>query len=163
MALPILRTLRKLCDTHVADYKIFQNLTTLKTAAAGVKEYNIALSEAAPTLILKSESEMLAAIVRADRKVSFKKLKKLLNVKKIRLASPEEVKALTGAEVGYVSLINKELRSIIDNSLFKNEYIYGGCGVQNYTLRIKTSDLAAITHAAVLDFTESRIDIDKRS
>jgi len=146
--------LRLMCDQHKVDYKLFEDKIPLKTAKSGVAEYGISLSEAAPTLIIKTDEGMIAAIIRGDTRVSFNKLKELLKTKNIRLAKPEEIYNLTNTKVGDVSLINDGLKTFVDKKLLEKDYVYGGCGVPNHTLKIKTADLVSITNATVIDFTD---------
>ena len=75
-------------------------------------------------------------------------------MKNIRLASPEEVQQVTGSEVGYVSLINAGIITIIDSRLTEVDTIFGGCGVPRYSLKISPRDLIVLTQAHVFDFAE---------
>jgi prolyl-tRNA editing enzyme YbaK/EbsC (Cys-tRNA(Pro) deacylase) len=70
------------------------------------------------------------------------------------LAAPEAVKELTGAEVGYVSLINAGIKTIVDQRLLEMEAVFGGSGVRNHTLKINPRVVVALTGAEVFDFTE---------
>ena len=110
----------------------------------------------APTLILRSENNYLAAIVRGDTRISYKKIKRHLKLKNLSMASPEQVQQVAGAEVGYVSLINFGIVTIIDSRIAEMDTIYGGCGISNYTLQISPQDLIALTQAQVFDFTEPK-------
>lgn len=149
----ILDELRTIFKQNNVDYELFEDKTSLKTANTGVTEYGIKLSEAAPTLIIKTDEDMLAAIIRGDTKISFSKLKAFLSITKIRLAKPEEVYSVTGSKVGNVSLVNVGMKTLIDKKILENQYVYGGCGVENHTLKIKVSDLIKITNATIVDFT----------
>lgn len=135
------------------DYELYKDKFSLKTANSGVDEYGIELSEAAPTLIIKADENIIAAIIRGDTRISFKKLKELLKIKNIRLATQEEIYNLTGARIGEVSLINKDTETLIDKKILEKKYVYGGCGIEKHTLKIKVTDLIRITKASVADFT----------
>jgi prolyl-tRNA editing enzyme YbaK/EbsC (Cys-tRNA(Pro) deacylase) len=108
----------------------------------------------APTFILRSEIGYLAAVVRGDTRLSYKKIKRELKLKNLCLASPEQVQQVTGSEVGYVSLFNAGVTTIIDSRLTEVETIFGGCGVPRYTLKINPRDLIVLARAHVFDFTE---------
>lgn len=153
--------LRAACNHNNIDYELFEDKIPLKTAESGVAEYGITLSEAAPTLIIKANEGLIATIIRGDTRISFKKLKNMLKVKKVRLAKPEEVYNLTSANVGDVSLINNDLKTFIDKKLLENNYVYGGCGIPNHTLKIKVVDLIKITNATVVDFTDLKANTDE--
>jgi Cys-tRNA(Pro)/Cys-tRNA(Cys) deacylase len=145
--------LRAIFNHNNADYTLFKDKIPLKTANTGVTEYGIHLSEAAPTLIIKIDEGIIAAIIRGDTRISFKKLKDFLKITRIRLAKPEEIYNITGAKVGDVALINEGVKTFMDKKILENTYVYGGCGIPNHTLKIKVIDLVKITHATVLDFT----------
>jgi len=145
--------LHEVYNRNNIDYELYKDKFSLKTANSGVAEYGIKLSEAAPTLIIKADENIIAAIIRGDTRISFKKLKELFKIKNIRLVTEEEIYNLTGAKIGEVSLINKDIKTLIDEKVLEKKYIYGGCGIANHTLKIKVIDLIKITKATVSDFT----------
>jgi prolyl-tRNA editing enzyme YbaK/EbsC (Cys-tRNA(Pro) deacylase) len=151
-----LEELNKLLQSRDADYTIIDDNVSLKTASAGAEHYGISLQETTPTLVLKIDDEYIAAIICGNTRIVFKKLKQALQVKNITMANPQEVFAITGVQVGEVSLINPSLKTIIDSKVLENKNCYGGCGVLGKTLCIKAQDLMRITHAYVLDFAEVR-------
>ncbi len=151
-----LEQLDALLKNAEADYTILKNETTITSAAQGAALYGISLSETTPTLIIKKEGEYIAAIICGNTRISFKKLKEVLNAKDATLADPETVFKMTGARIGEVSLINPALKTIIDRNVLKNKDCYGGCGTPKATLRINPADLVKITHAQILDFVEIR-------
>jgi prolyl-tRNA synthetase len=53
------------------------------------------------TLLYKADDGFVAALVRGDRQLNQAKLARVLGVTELRMAEPEEVRALTGAEVGF--------------------------------------------------------------
>ena len=72
---------------------------------------------------------------------------------RICLAKPEEIYNLTGSKIGNVSLINEGLKTLMDKKILENNYVYGGCGINNHTLKIKVTDLIKVTQATIADFT----------
>jgi len=46
----------------------------------------------APTFILRSEAGYLAAIIRGDTRLSYKKIKQKLKLKNLCLATPEQIR-----------------------------------------------------------------------
>lgn len=108
----------------------------------------------APTFILQTERGYLAAIIRGDTRLSYKKIKQKLGLKNISLAAPVQVKQLTGSEVGYVALVNPDLPTIVDARVTEETMIYGGSGEPKHTLQISPQDVIMITQAQVFNFTE---------
>ena len=149
-----LEQLKESLDAAKVHYTILAQDLTIRSAQEGVEQGLGELANMAPTFILRSENGYLAAVIRGDSRLSYKKIKRELKLKDLSLASPEQVQQATGAEVGYVSLFNTGIATIIDSRLTKVDTIFGGCGVPRYTLKINPRDLIVITKARVFDFTE---------
>ena len=149
-----LEQLNNILKENNADYLISTDSSNVRSAQEGAALYNISLSETTPTLILKTKEKYYAAIICGNKRISFKKLKQVLNIQSISMADPQTVLALTGAKVGEISLINCAITTLVDIHVLKNKNCYGGCGIPNKTLRINTQDLIRITNAEVLDFSE---------
>lgn len=138
------------------NYTIIAHEKTLDSAESGV-DYGLGrLADMAPTLILKTENGLLAAIITGSTKLAYKKIKVRLGLKNVSLASPDIVQQTTGAQVGAVALVNPGLTTIIDARLTEMDSVFGGCGVPRHTLRISARDLIAVTGAQVFDFTEPK-------
>lgn len=144
-----------LIDGH-AEYEILAHDETLRSAEDGVGQGLGSLRDMAPTFILKTETGFMAAIISGETRLSYKKIKRQFGLKNVALAGPDKVKEVTGAEIGYVSLINPRLPTIMDSRLVTLNRVYGGCGVPQMSLRIRATDLLRITRATVFDFTEQK-------
>jgi len=152
-----LSRLREILQVAHGDYTLLAHDLPTRSAQDGVEQGFGELPNMAPTFILRSETGYLAAIIRGDTRLSYKKIKQKLTLKNLCLATPEQVRQVTGSEVGYVSLINAGIVTIIDSRLVALDTIYGGCGVPCHTLKINPQDLIALTQAQVFDFTELKI------
>jgi prolyl-tRNA editing enzyme YbaK/EbsC (Cys-tRNA(Pro) deacylase) len=153
-AIKRIEQLKQILDAAGAEYAILAHDETVKSAEDGVEKGFGELRVMAPTLILKTETGYLVAIIGGETRLSYKKIKKGLGLKNISLATPAEVLEATSAEVGTVSLVNPGLCTIVDERLPAQEMVYGGCGVPQRTLCIRVADLVAVTRARVFDFTE---------
>lgn len=146
--------LKETLEAANIPYTILAQDLTIRSAQEGVEQGLGELANMAPTFILRSEVGYLAAVIRGDSRLSYKKIKRELKLKNLRLASPEQVQQVTGSEVGYVSLFNAGVATIIDSRLTEVDTIFGGCGMPRYTLKINPRDLIVLTQAHVFDFTE---------
>lgn len=91
-------------------------------------------------IVVGSNNKPYAVLLSGDKKINYDKLKKLLKVKDVKLASFETVKNITGLEPGEVSPFTKEIKSltcILDSPVAKKNTIVIGGG-SHYTL-IKTT------------------------
>ncbi len=114
------------------------------------------LQEMGVTFILKSEAGCLAAVISGDRRLSYKKIKKAMGLKDVSLAKADLVLEQTGARIGTVPPINLGLTTLVDERLLAQQFVFAGCGVALYTLKIHPPDLVRITRANVFDFTEEK-------
>jgi len=145
--------LRALLDTAGVEYTIHVHEHNVDSALDGVSSGFGRLDEMAPTLILKTGNGYLAAIIGGDRRIAYKQVKKKLGLKNVSLAGPDEVKQVTGADIGSVSLLNPGLATIIDEQLAAKPVVYGGCGAPGYSLAISGAALVTSTGAHVFEFT----------
>ena len=151
-----LELLKETLNSAHVHYTIFVQDLIIRSAQEGVEQGLGELANMAPTFILRTDLGYRAAVIRGDTRLSYKKIRRELHVKNLCLASPEEVRQMTGAEVGYVSLLNPGIATIIDDLIIEVDTIFGGCGVPRYTLKINPRDLIAVTQASVFDFTEPK-------
>jgi len=149
-----LKAILNLLDEAQAKYSIITTTETLHSANDGVLKGIGHLKEMAPTFLLQSENGWICAVTSGQSKLSYKKIKKKFGLKNLCLAKPDDVELVTGAKVGYVSLINPGLVTIVDSNLMTLDTVYGGCGVPRHTLQIRVADLITVSQAQVFDFTE---------
>ncbi|MBI1731578.1 MAG: YbaK/EbsC family protein [Gammaproteobacteria bacterium] len=148
--------LRAVLDAAHARYRILRHDATVSSARDGADLGFGKLAQMAPTLILRSEQGYLAAIIGGDRRLSYGKIRRHLGIRDVSLASPADVLALTGAEIGSVALVNPGLRTLVDRELAERGEVFGGCGVPYHSLAIQAADLIRTAAAEIFDFTEPR-------
>ncbi len=84
------------------------------------------------------------AVLSASKRFSSKDFKRLINVKNIRFATPEEVYQVTGCLPGAVppfgSLFRERVPTFVDTSLQEHENINFNCGLRTHSFQILFSD-----------------------
>jgi prolyl-tRNA editing enzyme YbaK/EbsC (Cys-tRNA(Pro) deacylase) len=90
-------------------------------------------------------------LLQGDRKIKTGKLKKLLMVKDIKLATPSDVKNKTGYNVGDVPPISIQLPVIIDELVLSQEKVFTGGGKSQRLLEITVNEIMDLTHPLVAD------------
>ncbi len=111
------------------------------------------ISDSMPTLIMKGDGRFLAVVIRGDCKIDFKKVKKALRINDLRFASPEEFIQFTGLPVGAARVYTPGAETLIDLKVLDQEYLMGGSGRFDCTIKYKTSDLTKIPGSRVIDVT----------
>ncbi len=102
-----------------AEYKEVEGKGVIGVEAL-TKQFNIPIEKSTKTLIYSTDTgEHIIAAVRSDYGVNEIKLSEAAGCQSVRFASEDEVKKLTGAEIGYAGLVNlpKDIRVFLDDSL----------------------------------------------
>lgn len=73
------------------------------------------------TILLDVDGKPVAALVRGDHELNEIKIKNRLKANDVRLASPEQVEAWTGAPVGFAGPVGLDMPVIADNALNARE------------------------------------------
>ena len=143
-------TLKKLGIEHK-----FAEHPELKTPLEVQSYLGLTLADGLSTLIMKADNEFVALIRRDDCQLDFKKIKKILGIKKLEIAKPDEFVKLTGLTVGTARVYNPNLKTILDKKLFEKEYLTGGTGSFICSFRYKSDDLKKIPDSTVNNIIET--------
>ncbi len=146
--------LQRFIDVNGLSAKII----TLDSSTGTVEESVTALG-CKPEEIIKSivvvtnTSDFFLIILQGNRKIRTKKLKKLLKVKDIRLASPKQVLQATNYKVGDVPPIGVELPVILDELVLEQNMLYAGGGAPSKNLYLPVDELLDCTHPLIADIS----------
>jgi Ala-tRNA(Pro) deacylase len=119
--------------------------------------------ETAKALICHTEGEatsehdkiwIIMAVVPGPAKMSYNSLKKEIGVKKLCLASPEEVQRSTGLSIGSVPPFGNlwSIPMYIEKSLLDEEYLVFSAGSHYDSIRLKVKDYLKVVPTRVLQF-----------
>lgn len=116
------------------------------------------LSDSAATLLMIADGQPVALIRRDDVKISFPKVKKLLGIKDLRIATPEEFTTITSLPIGAARhYLPGVKQTIIDNKVFEKEFVMGGTGSFEYTVRLKSDNLKKLPNSFIEDIVEDSL------
>lgn len=102
-----------------------------------------AQSQIVKTLLLKTASGFIVALVRGDRRVDLAKASQVLGTR-VELARPHEVRSVLGVEPGAVTPLSpsvRGLRVVADPLITKLDYVVCGGGSLNRLFKVRTRDL----------------------
>lgn len=108
---------------------------------------------AMPNMVFKTEKGLIVAERRADTQIDNNKLKKLLGVQRLSLASKKELEQ-NGLKPGIVPPLGYEIPIYMDERVLENDEIYTGTGEKFYTLKLNPKDLIKVNGATLGSFTE---------
>lgn len=104
-------------------------------------------------VVVSNTNEFFLIILQGNRKIRTKKLKKLLKVKDVRLASPKQVLQATDYKVGDVPPISVELPVILDKNVLEQKMLYAGGGAPSKNLHLPVDELLDCTHPLIADIS----------
>lgn len=100
------------------------------------------IEQGAKALVMIADKRPILVVISAAKKVDFKKFKKIFDFKDLRMANPEEVKELSGVEVGAVPPLGQVLNlpTFVDKSLGENKKIVFNAGLQTKSIEMDYQD-----------------------
>jgi len=106
-------------------------------------------------VMVDSAGGSLLAIVPAKSKVSHKKLKSILAVRDVRLATPQEVLRYSGYPAGGVPPFSNISRILLDPQVLEKETAIVGGGDVHKLLEVRTRDIVSILSPKIADISEN--------
>jgi prolyl-tRNA editing enzyme YbaK/EbsC (Cys-tRNA(Pro) deacylase) len=132
------------CDPEFAD------------TAAFCDRYGYPLSKSANTLVVVSRrgpDVVAACVVAADTRLDVNQtVRRTLGVSKMSFAGPDETKALTGMELGGVTVFGlpSTIALLVDESLLDLDYVILGAGTRSAKVKAAPSILTELPGVQVL-------------
>ena len=137
-----------------------QSLIVLETSAGTANEAAASLGckvgAIVKSLIFKSNEKYYLCLISGDKRASARKIKSILNVDQLSMASATDVKQVTGFSIGGVSPIGhlNKLNVLIDLSLGRFNQLFAAAGHPYCIFKINYSDLIKITNGLPNNITE---------
>ena len=138
-----------------SNYEIIVLEKTARTAQDAAESLNVNVGSIVKSLIFKSENnQYLLCLISGDRVVSLDKLSIFNNIKIIK-AEADEVKSITGYSIGGVPPFAHKnvIKTFIDVSLSRFEYIYAAAGHPHYVFKITYKELCKISLGNVINIS----------
>lgn len=120
----------------------------INSVEEGLAYLGIDASQGVSTLIFNGDNKFFAVFRRDDHQLDNQKIKELLKVSNLRMASKDEIFACTNAKIGATPMISR-LPTLMDETIFEKEFVYGGTGSFEHDLKIKPPDLQKATGAII--------------
>lgn len=106
-----------------------------------VSYLDIDAKDVVKTIIYKIDGKLYACMVPGDREVNELKVTSLLKAKDIALATYDEVKEITGAEVGFAGPIGLSIPIIVDqNIIHMHNYLVGANQTDYHYIHVNAED-----------------------
>ena len=150
----------KRAEKSIKEYNSEMSVIVLdssaKTAIEAASSLGCEVGAIVKSLLFKTENTFTLFLVSGDKKASLNKIKKTLNIKDASMASPDDVKNITGYTIGGVSPVGhlNKIEIFIDHSLTRFENLYAAAGHPNCVFKTNFNDLQKITNGFIKDITQ---------
>ncbi|MFA4668934.1 YbaK/EbsC family protein [Pyrococcus kukulkanii] len=124
----------------------------VKTVAQAVKATGVSPRQVIKSLVLISKRGPILAIVDGESKVSLEKVKQHFG--EVRLATPEEVREITGFEVGGVPPVGINIKTVVDSRVLENEFVIGGGGRIDKLCKLDPRKIVEYQKAEIIEIRE---------
>ena len=149
-------------EKFIRDYNIEGELLKLNryakssedaSQATGVSKDHIVKT----IIVIGSDNKPYAVLLSGDRRINYDKLKRILKVKDVKLASFEDVKRITGLEPGEVSPFTEEIRRIpciLDSLVARKDVVVIGGGSHYTLVKTKVNEIIRILNPIVAEVSK---------
>ena len=130
--------------------------TSARTALEAASSLGCEIGAIVKSLLFKTENSFTLCLVAGDKKASLNKIKKILSMKDVSMASADDVKNITGFTIGGVSPIGhlNKINILIDLSLKRFDELFAAAGHPNCIFKISFGDLCKITNGSIRELIE---------
>ncbi len=149
--------IKNLLVENQIEFETFEHEPVRTSEEAAKIRPGYALQQGAKALIVKTKNGFLMLVMPANLRMSGSKVKKHLEIKDLRFATPEEVSEIThGVQVGGVPPFGNifQIPVIVDPKLFQNERIVFNAGDRSFSIGLKSADYRKVVKFEEVDITE---------
>ena len=150
------RRVEKFLKDFDKNQKIIVLNSSARTALEAATSLGCDVGAIVKSLLFKTESNFTLCLVAGDKKASLNKIKKILSIKDVSMASVNDVKNVTGYTIGGVSPIGhlNKVCILIDKSLNRFNSLFAAAGHPNCVFEISFTDLIKITNGSIDEIIE---------
>jgi Ala-tRNA(Pro) deacylase len=139
---------------HVA-YKLTEH-APVRTSEEAARIRGVPLKTGAKAMIARCKDDYYLLVLPADKQIDWKRLRSILQVRDIRLATAEEAEQVAGVQMGSVPPFGNVLGlpTYFDQGLFENEVVNFNPGSTTHSIAMQSADLRALVTPIVDSFTK---------
>lgn len=144
----------KYLDDRQTKYEVITH-EPVYTSEEAANIRGLGLKTGAKSLLLKVNSDFNMFVLPGDQKLDSKKLKQVTRSKKVRFATPNEVEAITGTQIGAVYPFGEVafVKMFVDRKLAENEIIAFNPGVHHKSIIMSFNEYKRVTNCTLVDIT----------
>ena len=130
--------------------------TTARTAIDAATSLGCEVGAIVKSLLFRTNDSFALFLIAGDKRASLNKIKRILNMKDVSMATADEVKDITGFTIGGVSPVGHliKINIFIDKSLERFSTLFAAAGHPNCVFKINFTDLRILTNSLIKEISE---------
>tara|TARA_Y100000591_G_C21739529_1_gene648588 strand:- start:89 stop:568 length:480 start_codon:yes stop_codon:yes gene_type:complete len=130
--------------------------TTARTAIDAATSLGCEVGAIVKSLLFRTNDTFALFLIAGDKRASLNKIKRILNMKDVSMATADEVKDITGFTIGGVSPVGHltKINIFIDKSLERFSTLFAAAGHPNCVFKINFTDLRILTNSLIKEISE---------
>lgn len=152
----VLQKIIELLDKEKVEYKLTEH-ESVRTSEEAAKIRGVELKTGAKAMVVKSKDTYYLLVLPADRRLDWKKIKSLLEIKEVRMATEEEAEKATDTKVGSIPPFGNilGLKTCFDQGISENEYVNFNPGSKTHSIHMRSDDLIRLVKPTIGDISQS--------
>ena len=149
---------RQFLTDHGLEERIHTFAESTENAYLAAQALGVELGQIVKSVMFLADGEPVLVLMSGDMNVDTKKLKKLLNVKRVRMADAETVLKATGYVVGAVPPVahRQAIDTYLDESLIRFAKILPACGTTSNMFETTFEELLSLSEAKVINVAKAK-------
>lgn len=131
-------------DQKQIPYTLFTHDGPVRSLEQAAAERNQQPEQVVRSLLFRlAKDEFLMVLVAGPQQIDWKQLRRTLGLSRLTMAKPDELRRITGYEIGAVAPFGlpTPMRILVDQSVLNQPDISMGSGVRGTAVLLKTADL----------------------
>ncbi len=143
------------CKAAGAKFDPYEH-EAVHTSEEAAKVRNTPLREGAKALVLYADDKPVMVVIPGDRKLDTKAFKALYSVRDLRMATPDEVLAVTGVSIGAVPPFGHifGIPLYVDEAVRDNTHVSFNAGLHTRSIRMGEKEYEKVAHPTVGAFSK---------
>lgn len=144
-----------LLEENGIPYKLTEH-EPVRTSEEAARIRGVALKTGAKAMIVRAKDDYYLLVLPADKHIDWKRMRAILHVTNLRLATEEEAEQIAHVKMGSVPPFGNVLGlpTYFDEGLFGNEVVNFNPGSTRHSIAMKSADLRALVSPVVASFTK---------
>jgi len=152
---PVFEKIKNLLEEKGVSYQLLEHRPVF-TSEEAAKVRGTGLKQGAKAIIFFADKKPILIVVNGDKHIDVKKFKQKYNIKDLRLLKSEEIKQLTGLEIGAIPPFGNimNLPTYMDTEVMKNKEIVFNAGSHTRSIKMRSFDFVNLCNPIIGNFRE---------